>query len=119
MILKKKNKKKNDDSIDINEQVKKIIISNKNYKIDSIINQESKSNLDHMNYKNCINFSRRQLNNEGLEYNYMVFKPKKNAYVDTSTINIYLKCEDEILAIIPYNDYFNLRCDENRENCIL
>ena len=84
--------------------------------IDSV---ESKSNLDHMNYKNCINFSRRQLNNEGLEYNYMVFKPKKNAYVDTSTINIYLKCEDEILAIIPYNDYFNLRCDENRENCIL
>jgi len=91
-------------------------IDNNITNIDSV---ESKSNLDHINYKNCINFSRRQLNNEGLEYNYMVFKPKKNAYVDTSTINIYLKCEDEILAIIPYNDYFNLRCDENRENCIL
>ena len=91
-------------------------IDNNIKKIDSV---ESKSNLDHINYKNCINFSRRQHNNEGLEYNYMVFKPKKNAYVDTSTINIYLKCEDEILVIIPYNDYFNLRCDENRENCIL
>jgi len=91
-------------------------IDNNITKIDSV---ESKSNLDHINYKNCINFSRRQLNNEGLEYNYMVFKPKKNAYVDTSTINIYLKCEDEILVIIPYNDYFNLRCDENRENCLL
>jgi hypothetical protein len=91
-------------------------IDNNITKIDSV---ESKSNLDHINYKNCINFSRRQLNNEGLEYNYMVFKPKKNAYVDTSTINIYLKCENEILVIIPYNDYFNLRCDENRENCIL
>jgi len=33
-------------------------------KIDSV---ESKSNLDHINYKNCINFSRRQINNEGLE----------------------------------------------------
>jgi len=84
--------------------------------IDSV---ESKSNLDHTNYKNCIDFTRRQINSEGIEYNYMIFKPKRNAYVDTSTINIYLKCEDEILAIIPYNDYFNLRCDENRENCIL
>ena len=84
--------------------------------IDSV---ESKSNLDHLNYKNCIDFSRRQSNNEGLEYNYMLFKPKKNAYVDTSTINIYLKCDEQILVIIPYNDYFNLRCDENRENCIL
>ena len=84
--------------------------------IDSI---ESKSNLDHLNYKNCIDFSRRQLNNEGLEYNYMLYKPKKNAYVDVSTINIYLKCEEQILAVIPYNDYFILKCDENRENCVL
>ena len=91
--------------------------------IDDNINQidsvESKSNLDHLNYKNCIDFSRRQLNNDGIEYNYMIFKPKKDAYVDTSTINIYLKCEEQILAIIPYNDYFNLKCDENREKCIL
>ena len=85
-------------------------------KIDSVV---SKSSLDHINYKNCIDFSRRQLNDEGIEYNYMVFKPRRNAYVDTSTINIYLKCEDQILAIIPYNDYFNLSCDENREKCIL
>ena len=91
-------------------------IDNNSIKIDSV---ESKSNLDHLNYKKCIDFSRRQLNNEGLDYNYMIFKPKKRAYVDTSTINIYLKCEDQILVILPYNDYFNLKCDKNKENCIL
>ena len=91
-------------------------IDNSVNNIDSV---ESKSTLDHINYKKCIDFTRRQINNEGLEYNYMIFKPKKYAYIDTTTINIYLKCEEQILVIIPYNDYFNLRCDENRENCIL
>ena len=80
---------------------------------------ESKSKVDHLNYKSCIDFSRRQINSDGLEYNYMVFKPKKNVYVDTTTINIYLKCEEEILAIIPYNDYFTIKCDESQENCVL
>ena len=49
----------------------------------------------------------------------LIFKPKKFSYIDTTTINIYLKCEEQILAIIPYNDYFDLRCDENRERCTL
>lgn len=82
-------------------------------------NIESNSTIEHSNHKNCIDFSRRQINKDGLEYNYMVFKPKKNVYVDTTTINIYLKCEDEILAIIPYNDYFTIKCDENQQNCTL
>ena len=80
---------------------------------------ESNSITDQSNYKNCIDFSRRQKNDDGLMYNYMIFKPKKNIYIDVSTINIYLKCSDQILAIIPHNDYFNLSCDDNQENCTL
>lgn len=80
---------------------------------------ENKSNNDTFNFTDCINFSRRQINKDNLEYNYMIYKPKKNVFVDTTTINIYLKCEDEILAIIPYGDYFNLKCDDNQQNCIL
>ena len=85
-------------------------------KLESI---ESKSTNEHSNYMKCIDFSRRQLNKDGLEHNYVIFKPKKSVFVDTTTLNIYLKCEDEILAIIPYNDYFNLKCDEYRENCTM
>ena len=80
---------------------------------------ESNSEIDNLNYKNCINFTRRQKNQDELNYNYMIFKPKKSVFVDTTTIIIYLKCDDEILAIIPYNDYFTLKCDNNQENCIL
>jgi hypothetical protein len=87
-----------------------------NTKIDSI---ESNSAIEKQNYKNCIDFSRRQKNSDGIYYNYMIFKPKKNVYLDMTTINIYLKCLDQILAIIPYNDYFTLKCDESQENCIL
>ena len=77
---------------------------------------ESNSNSE---MKKCIDFSRKQMNKDGLEYNYMIFKPKKNIYIDTTTINIYLKCDKQILAIIPYNDYFTLTCDDLQENCIL
>ena len=80
---------------------------------------ESKSISDQMNFKNCIDFTRRQKNEEGYLYNYMIYKQKKNIFVDTSTINIYLKCVEEILAVIPYNDYFSLKCDDLQENCIL
>jgi len=103
-------------SSDINDLYYGCIDNNNIDKVESI---ESKSKIDHLNYKNCIDFSRRQVNNENIEYNYMIYKPKKNVYVDTTTINIYLKCEDKILAIIPYNDYFNLKCDENQEICKL
>ena len=80
---------------------------------------ETKSNADRLNYKNCIEFTRRQKTPDELSYNYMVFKPKKPYFVDTGTINIYLKCDSEILAVIPYNDYFVLTCDDNQHNCIL
>ena len=74
---------------------------------------------DNMNHTNCIDFARRQVNKEGIEYNYMIYRPKKKVFVDTTTINIYLKCGEAILAVIPYDDYFILSCDETQENCIL
>jgi hypothetical protein len=78
---------------------------------------ESKNNID--NHANCIDFGRRQLNKDGIEYNYMIYKPQKPVFVDTTTINCYLKCNDEILAVIPYQDYFNINCVDNQKNCIL
>ena len=88
--------------------------ASENYDFESIENKSNNNDL----YE-CINFTRRQLNKDDLEYNYMIFKPKKDAFVDTSTINIYLKCEEEILAAIPYEDYFNINCENNQKNCIL
>jgi hypothetical protein len=67
----------------------------------------------------CINFTRKQKNKDDLSYNYMIYRPKRKIFVDLTTINIYLKFNNEIIAIIPYEDYFNLSCDENSENCIL
>ena len=87
---------------------------NKNY--ESI---ESKSLNTHKNYIDCINFTRKQTNEDGLNYNYMIYRPKRKIFVDTSTINIYLKMNNEIIAVIPYQDYFDLLCDENSENCTL
>ena len=85
-----------------------------NYDFESIENKSNNNNL-----YDCINFTRRQLNKDNLEYNYMIYKPKKDVFVDTSTINIYLKCEEEILAAIPYEDYFTINCENNQKNCIL
>ena len=90
-----------------------------NEKDDKINYIESNSKVDYQNPKSCIDFTRRQVNEDGFSYNYMIYKKKKDTYIDTTTINIYLKCENEILAIIPYNDYFNLKCDDSQENCVL
>lgn len=80
---------------------------------------ESKSKSDCLNMKNCIDFGRRQKSPSNAAYNFMIFKPQKQVFVDTTNINIYLKCDDEILSVIPYNDYFNIKCDNNQENCTL
>jgi hypothetical protein len=88
-------------------------------KIGDFESVQSNSNLENKNIKTCIDFSRKQLNSDGLEYNYMIYKPKKNVYVDTTTLNIYLKCDEQVLATIPYNDYFNLKCNETQDRCIL
>jgi hypothetical protein len=101
---------------DINELYYGCINDNVLINLDSI---EKKTNNDDFDYLKCIDFSRRQINKDGLNYNYMVYKPKKKSFVDTTTINIYLKCNEEILSVIPYDDYFNLSCDNNQENCIL
>ena len=101
---------------DINELYYGCLNNNVEHNLESI---ETKSNSNNFTYLDCIDFSRRQINKEGIEYNYMVYKPKKDSFVDISTLNIYLKCDDEILAIIPYADYFNLKCDDSQQNCIL
>jgi hypothetical protein len=88
-------------------------------KIGNFESVQSNSNLENKNIKTCIDFSRKQLNSDGLEYNYMIYKPKKNVYLDTTTLNIYLKCDDQVLATIPYNDYFTLKCNETQDRCIL
>ncbi len=80
---------------------------------------DSKSKKDTENIKGCIDFSRRQINEDGFNYNFFVYKPKRKTFVDTTTINIYLKCDEEILAVIPYNDYFELKCNDSFEECKL
>lgn len=79
---------------------------------------DSNSEQDHSNYLNCIHFSRRQMDENGMAYNYMIYKPKRKTFVDMTTINIYLKCNHEILAVIP-TDFFNYKCNDQKDECIL
>jgi hypothetical protein len=90
-----------------------------NFQNDKIEIIESKTDIDQKSLKNCIDFTRRQKNKDGLSHNYMIYKQKKNVFVDTTTINIYLKCGEQILSVIPYNDYFDLSCNDNQKNCLL
>lgn len=78
---------------------------------------DSNNEIDSNDYLNCIQFSRRQQDADGMDYNYMLYKPKRKSFVDITTINIYLKCHKEVLAVIPHEDYFNKKCDTNNENC--
>ena len=71
------------------------------------------------NIENCINFSRRQIDKNGIHHNYMLYKKKKISYVDITTINIYLKCGQKNISVLSLNDYFNIECDNNNENCTL
>ncbi len=80
---------------------------------------ESSSKEDHESMKSCIDFTRRQKNKNGFHYNFMVFKNKKNAFVDPNTINVYLKCDKEVLMAMPSKDFFDLKCDNDQKNCIL
>jgi hypothetical protein len=80
---------------------------------------ESKSQEDHQSIKSCIDFTRRQKNKDGFYYNFMVFKNKKNSFVDPNTINIYLKCDKEVLMTMPSKDFFKMKCSDNQQNCIL
>ena len=77
----------------------------------------SNSDNDTNSFKSCIDFSRRQINKEGLHHNFMLFKQKKVSYVDITSIQIYLKCGSKIISALPLNDYFALDCDMNNQNC--
>ena len=80
---------------------------------------ESSSSSDHENIEKCIDFTRRQKNSDGIHYNYMIFKNKINAFVDLKTINIYLKCNGELLLVMPTREFFDIKCDDHQKNCIL
>ena len=86
---------------------------------DFISNESIEKNDEDISYTECLDFTRRQLNKDGFEYNFMGYRPKKKVFVDLTNIIIYLKCGNEILSAIPYKDYFTLECDEKQENCIL
>lgn len=92
---------------------------NKDIKNSNLEIVQSKSNIDQKDFKNCVNFSRRQKNKDDISHNYMIYKEQKSVFVDTTTINIYLKCGDQILSVIPYIDYFNISCYDNQRNCLL
>ena len=87
-----------------------------NFNLESI---ESKTPIHKKNYIDCINFTKKQVNDDGMNYNYMIYRPPKKIFVDVSTINIYLKVNNQIVAVIPYQDYFHLECDDKSENCTL
>lgn len=77
----------------------------------------SNSENDTNSFKSCIDFSRRQVNKDGLNHNLMLFKQKKVSYVDITSIRIYLKCGNKIISALPLNDYFTMDCDLNNQNC--
>ncbi len=80
---------------------------------------KSDSKEDHKSMKSCIDFVRRQKNKNGFHYNFMVYKNKKNSFVDPNTINIYLKCDKEVLMAMPSKDFFTMKCTNNQKNCVL
>ena len=58
--------------------------NNNEHNLESI---ESKSNSTKYSLNDCIDFTRRQINKDNLEYNYMIYKPEKQVFVDTTTIS--------------------------------
>ncbi len=80
---------------------------------------ETNSEENTKNIKTCIDFVRQQKNKDGFFYNYMIFKNKKNAFVDPNTINVYLKCNKELILVMPSKDFFTMECDDKQQRCVL
>lgn len=80
---------------------------------------ESSSPADQESLEKCIDFTRRQKNSDGIHYNYMIFKNKINSFVDLTTINVYLKCNGELLLVMPTREFFEMKCDDQQKNCVL
>ena len=70
-------------------------------------------------FQSCLNFSRKQMDMNDLHYTNFVFKPKKHSYVNTSIINVYLKCGEQVIATLPIEDFFEIKCHNNYEQCRL
>ncbi len=80
---------------------------------------ESSSQEDTKDMNKCIDFVRRQKKSDGLHYNYMIFKNKIDSFVDLSTINVYLKCNEELLLVMPTKEFFEVKCDDRQQKCVL
>lgn len=79
------------------------------------ISSNSPEHLD--NFKNCMDFSRKQINKDGYYHNNFLFNKKKETSIDMSSINIYLISGIKNIANLPIQDYFNTECDIKSENC--
>jgi hypothetical protein len=79
----------------------------------------SKNEQDKKNMDSCVSFVRNQKNQDGLSYNYMIYKNKKNSFVDMNTVNIYLKCNEELLLVMGLKEFFDYQCDKKQQKCIL
>lgn len=78
----------------------------------------SSHNQDDLNnFDDCLSFSRKQSNKDGMSHNYFLFKKKKVSSVDLSSINIYLLCGNKNIATFPIEDYFESSCDYDNQNC--
>ena len=90
--------------------------TNKYNELNSI---ESRNEDDVVNIKSCVNFVRKQVNNDNYSYDYMVYKNKINSFVDVNTVNIYLKCGKEVLMVLPPDNFFDVKCINDQKECIL
>lgn len=72
---------------------------------------------DHISLDNCINFSRKQTTNDGLNYNYMIYKNKKNTPINIDDIKFNLSCDEINNINLTNNEFFKLLCNEDNEEC--
>ena len=76
-------------------------------------------NEDQANEDSCINFSRKQQNKDGFNYNYFIYKRKKNTPIDVNNIDINLSCNEINNITLNNSDFIDIICEENMENCKL
>lgn len=80
---------------------------------------ESNNENDHKTLENCINFSRKQTDENNYNYNYFIYKAKKNTPINKESINVSLSCDDINEITLSNSDFFEILCDDNEENCVL
>lgn len=79
----------------------------------------SYDNEDQVNENSCIDFSRKQRNKEGFNYNYFIYKRKKSTPVDINNIDVNLSCDEINNITLTNSDFIDIICEEDMENCKL